>query len=283
MNIIKNTNIANTTKCNREPTYLCYHYTAGTKSAKGQAMAIARYFGRTKTKASADFIVDDETIVQYNENPTKRYCWAVGGKEYNSTTTSIGGQFYNIAKNENCISVEMCSQKVNTKSLKASDTDWYLTDAVINNAVELGKYLMELYNIPIENVIMHHQVTGKVCPNPWCVDESRLNKWNDFKSRLTTTSNPLIHDGLDYSLVFDLEYYCNTHQDVSKALGTSLAPVFNHFITYGMKEGRQATKNFNVQVYKNIYKDLRDAFGDDLPKYYKHYITNGHKEGRLTI
>ena len=27
-------------------------------------------------------------------------------------------------------------------------------------------------------------MTGKICPNPWCVDKSRLSKWNDFKNRL---------------------------------------------------------------------------------------------------
>lgn len=43
---------------------------------------------------------------------------------------------------------------------------------------------MKQYNIPVENVIMHHQVTGKICPNPWCVNQSRLSKWQDFKSRL---------------------------------------------------------------------------------------------------
>lgn len=35
---------------------------------------------------------------------------------------------------------------------------------------------------------MHHHVTGKVCPNPWCVAESRLTKWQSFKSQLTATT-----------------------------------------------------------------------------------------------
>jgi hypothetical protein len=82
----------------------------------------------------------------------------------------------------------MCSCKTNTSTLYASDTDWYTTDATTNNAVELTKYLMNLYNIPASNVIMHHHVTGKVCPNPWCVNESRLSKWNAFKAKLTGTT-----------------------------------------------------------------------------------------------
>ena len=133
---------------------------------------------------SADFIVDDSEIVQYNSDISHRACWAVGGKKYTSMTTSEGGKYYNICTNSNSISIEMCSNKVNTKKLGATDTDWYLTEATINNAVELTKYLMKQYNIPIENVIIHHQVTGKICPNPWCVNQSRLSKWNDFKNRL---------------------------------------------------------------------------------------------------
>lgn len=55
----------------------------------------------------------------------------------------------------------MCSRKKNTKSLRVTDDDWYLTDATANNTVELVKYLMITYNIPIDHVIMHHEVTGK--------------------------------------------------------------------------------------------------------------------------
>jgi N-acetylmuramoyl-L-alanine amidase CwlA len=69
------------------------------------------------------------------------------------------------------------------------DTDWYISEATINNAIELTKYLMDKYKIPADNVIMHHQVTGKLCPQPWCLNESRLNGWYDFKKKLTNSSD----------------------------------------------------------------------------------------------
>lgn len=185
--ITKCTNTANTTSCaKRTPKYLVIHYTAGTKSSSGTAMSIAKYFAKPTTKASADFIVDDANIVQYNPDPTTRYCWAVGGSKYSKPSTSVGGKLYGVAKNANCISIELCSSKKNTKSLSATDTDWYFTDAVLNNGVELAKYLMGLYNIPIENVILHHEVTGKICPNPFCVNQASLVKWSAFKTRLTS-------------------------------------------------------------------------------------------------
>jgi N-acetylmuramoyl-L-alanine amidase CwlA len=189
INITKCTSTANTTvKSNRSIKYIVIHYTAGTRSTAGSAKAIAQYFGRSSTGASADFIVDDATIVQFNPDPKNRYCWSVGGSKYSNPATSVGATYYNKCTNSNSISIEMCSSKTNTSSLLASDTDWYITDATTNNAVELTKYLMNLYNIPASNVIMHHHVTGKICPNPWCVNESRLSKWNAFKAKLTGTT-----------------------------------------------------------------------------------------------
>ena len=63
--------------------------------------------------------------------------------------------------------------------------DWYFTEAALNNAVELGKYLMKEYRIPASRVLMHHHVTGKLCPQPWCLNNSRLDGWYKFKERLT--------------------------------------------------------------------------------------------------
>jgi N-acetylmuramoyl-L-alanine amidase CwlA len=186
MNIIKAFGTTNTNYYSNglKRKYIVLHYTAGTRSTKGSARNVASMFKSGSVGGSADFIVDDSEIVQYNSDISHRACWAVGGKKYTSMTTSEGGKYYNICTNSNSISIEMCSNKVNTKKLGATDTDWYLTEATINNAVELTKYLMKQYNIPIENVIMHHQVTGKICPNPWCVNKNRLSSWYSFKSRL---------------------------------------------------------------------------------------------------
>lgn len=182
MKITKNTGTANTTyRANRDIKYIVLHYTAGTKSTKGSAASVANYFKNGSTGGSADFIVDDETIVQYNPDIKNRYCWAVGGSKYKSMNTSVGGTYYGKCTNVNSISIEMCSNKTNKGSLSANDTDWYLTEKTVNNATELTKYLMRTYNIPAANVIMHHHVTGKICPNPWCVTGSRLAKWESFK------------------------------------------------------------------------------------------------------
>jgi len=92
-----------------------------------------------------------------------------------------------------------------------------------------------------------------------------------------------IHEGLDYSVLFNPTYYSDRYADLKKAFGTDAQKLFNHFIYHGMKECRQPSATFDVAYYKKSYKDLQKAFGEDIPKYYKHYVQFGYKEGRKTI
>ena len=89
-------------------------------------------------------------------------------------------------RNKNCINIEVCSNKTNRKSLQATDTDWYFTNSELNLTAQLIAQLMKTYNIDINHVIMHHQVTGKVCPNPWTLNESRLAGWYDFLAKVNS-------------------------------------------------------------------------------------------------
>ena len=85
---------------------------------------------------------------------------------------------------------------------------------------------------------------------------------------------------LDYSSVFDANYYLSNNPDVAKATAGSSDLALDHFINYGMSEGRRGSATFDVQSYFNEYPDLRAAFGFDLVKYYEHYVTAGKAEGR---
>ena len=188
INIIKKTSYHNTTKkINRKIQYIVLHYTAGVGSKQGKAIACANGFSTTARDASADFIVDDVDKVQYNPDPANYYCWAVGGSKYTKMNTSLGGVCYGQCMNNNSISIEMCSNKKDTSTLNVTDDDWYLTDATVQNAVELTKYLMQVYNIDINHVIMHHMVTGKVCPQPWCKNEAALSNWRQFLAKVAGT------------------------------------------------------------------------------------------------
>lgn len=86
-----------------------------------------------------------------------------------------------------------------------------------------------------------------------------------------------------YAAIFDPTYYSNHYPDLASAVGTDPQALLNHFLTYGMKEGRQGCSSFDVNAYMNNNSDLKAAFGDDLPSYYMHYMNYGINEGRSGI
>jgi N-acetyl-anhydromuramyl-L-alanine amidase AmpD len=153
-------NVHVTKLANRTISYIAIHYTAGSTSKKGTALNVKKIF--EQRSASADFCVDDETMVQFNPDIKNYYCWAVGDKKY---VNSKGASLYGKATNRNTISIEMCSNlKKGTSSSAPNHEGWYLTNETIEKCVKLTKILMKKYNIPIERVIRHYDVTGKLCP-----------------------------------------------------------------------------------------------------------------------
>lgn len=88
----------------------------------------------------------------------------------------------------------------------------------------------------------------------------------------------------DYSAVFDAAYYYNTYPDLQQNIGNDPVALFNHFITSGMKEGRNGNAAFNVKAYMYNNLDLVAVYGaEDLSDYYIHYICYGQKEGRTAL
>ena len=70
------------------------------------------------------------------------------------------------------------------------------------------------------------------------------------------------------------------YPDVVKAHGNEEAALWDHFVTYGLSEGRALSKSFHVFAYRDAYEDLQEAFGNDLIAYYIHYATHGMQENR---
>lgn len=151
------------TKYSRNVKYIVVHFTAGSSSTPGRAMSTRNHFQTSDRNASADFCVDDETIVQVNPNILKYYCWAVGD----------GNGKYGIT-NTNSISIEMCSTLKKGTNVHASNhSGWTISDKVLDNTVKLIKYLMAKYNINADHVVRHYDASRKNCPG--------LIGWNDGK------------------------------------------------------------------------------------------------------
>ncbi|MBO5292466.1 MAG: hypothetical protein J6B10_04705 [Lachnospiraceae bacterium] len=98
---------------------------------------------------------------------------------------------------------------------------------------------------------------------------------------IAPTANVKASSTPDYSLIFDYNYYYDKYPDLQKAYGKNPFSLFNHFITKGMKEGRQGNKDFNVYNYAANNLDLIMRYGtSDLSLYYIEYITEGYEDGR---
>lgn len=165
---------------NREIKYLAIHFTAGSSSKAGSAKSVKHVF--EQRKASADFCVDDRDMVQFNPDLHNYYCWAVGD----------GNGKYGVT-NKNSISIEICSSlKKGTSAAVPNHSGWYFTDAALENAVKLSKYLMKKYNIPIDRVIRHYDASRKICPGLVGWNDGTLYKEDGSKTKEKNNSNEWI-------------------------------------------------------------------------------------------
>lgn len=165
---------------NREIKYLAIHFTAGSSSKAGSAKSVKHVF--ESRKASADFAVDDQDLVQFNPDLKNYYCWAVGD----------GNGKYGVT-NKNSISIEICSSlKKSTSAAVPNHSGWYFTDAALENAVKLSKYLIKKYNIPIDRVIRHYDASRKSCPGLVGWNDGTLYKEDGSKTKEKNNSNEWI-------------------------------------------------------------------------------------------
>lgn len=135
--------------------WIVVHYTANSNdTAKGNC----NYFSKeVSAHTSAHYFVDENSIWQSVKDTDTAH--AVGGAKH----------YYNSCRNANSIHIEMCNS-VNSVPLKTRA-----------NTITMVKYLMDKYNIDINHVVRHYDVTGKVCPKPYV---NNVAAWNNFKSEL---------------------------------------------------------------------------------------------------
>lgn len=139
-----------------QTSYIVIHYTSNDgDTAKNNAV----YFAREVVKASAHYFVDEHEI--WSSVPEDCTAWHCGAKTYKHPS----------CRNANSIGVEICMNAKNGSIRQGS----------IDNAVPLVRQLMAKYHIPLDHVIRHYDVTGKLCPAPMVDDPKR---WSAFLSKL---------------------------------------------------------------------------------------------------
>lgn len=139
--------------------YIVIHYVA----AEGSAEANCKYFKDVYRGASAHYFVGHEGDVWQcvKDEDVAFHCGATKYK-------------HKYCRNSNSIGIELCCKK-------DSKGRWYFTDETVEAAIDLVQELMDKYNVPIENIIRHYDVTGKMCPEPYVRSGS---KWRAFKDEV---------------------------------------------------------------------------------------------------
>jgi hypothetical protein len=76
-------------------------------------------------------------------------------------------------------------------------------------------------------------------------------------------------------------HYLSQYSDLQAAFGTDYVAATNHWIRYGIAEGRRGTAGFDVQHYLNNNADLQAAFSTNYLAAQDHAYTSGRSEGRI--
>ncbi len=76
---------------------------------------------------------------------------------------------------------------------------------------------------------------------------------------------------------FDTMVYRDRNPDLADMTDAELK---EHWLNYGIKEGRASSTILDLGFYLNNNQDLKEAFGTDYEALYNHFITSGYKEYR---
>ena len=118
---------------------------------------------RAYRQASWNYQIDHEKIYQSFDDTV--YCWHAGG-DY--------GKYLPLG-NSNSIGIEMCINE-----------DGNYDGAMFHDA-KLVAYLLHKYNLKMENVVRHHDTSGKICPNYML----ETNRYGEFLERVKDELNAI--------------------------------------------------------------------------------------------
>ena len=201
--------------------YIVIHYTANNgDTARGNA----KYFARESVEASANYFVDPNEVICSVKD--EYAAWHCGGSLESSHHPLRG-----ICTNKNSIGVELCSIIQNGKYEFKPET--------VKLAVKLVKELMAKYNIDINHVVRHYDVTGKNCPAPFVENETQ---WNKFKQMLTSKEEEetmTYEQWLAYQKRYEQE---KANQQVSDYAKTAMEKAVKHGISDGSNPKSHCTR-----------------------------------------
>ena len=110
------------------------------------------------------------------------------------------------------------------------------------------KDLRDLYGCDLVAYYRHYMTYG------WLQGRNtKPYKGNDLRNkRINYVLISRVRDGVDYTAVFNPIHYIDTYPDVKALYGFDQQKAFDHFLLYGMKEGRKGKKTVAINSIKAI-------------------------------
>lgn len=138
------------------------------------------YYNKPNVSESAHFAIDQSNIESLVPCNLAAFHCATKGKTV-----------YCKATNLNSIGIDLMDRKLSCKTKSVTDCDWYIPEQTLSLAADFIARLMQIYNIDIDHVIRHYDVTLKQCPRPLCGDDindyygiSGNERWAQFKAQI---------------------------------------------------------------------------------------------------
>ena len=189
------------------PAYIVIHYTSGfSKNSDSTAGMLAAWKSYAERGSNAHYLVGKDAIWEM-VNPKTHFCtYSCGSRVGKKNTCEVPGwgpatykgplsmSHAGVAGHSNTINIEICSCKTGRKKCDPMDDGWYFNDETYMKAVQLTAWLCDEFGIKVSNIIMHNQITGKLCPAMWCNAPGAEAGFETFKQNVAMLLNEIEED-----------------------------------------------------------------------------------------
>lgn len=219
------------------------------------------FTGTVKTQAANN----GQTIVDYARRFLgKPYVYGCAGPN----SFDCSGLTYYVYSNVVGTNIGRTTYDQINSGMEVSRNELQPGDLVFTHAGHVGIYVGD-------NKMIHAPQTGDV------VKISNITRFWRAKRILRSSSQSVDLHSEKIRTLCNTSFYSSKYNDLARAYGNNNIGLYNHYITYGISEGRMVAQTFDVSYYLNNNIDLLNAFGrGNYSAAYNHFLMYGYAEGR---
>ena len=250
-----------------------YNVTIGSATGHRQSMldpkATAISFGQCEEYSTASVYYDDSKDV------TSSAFYAFPSAGYFPNTEMAVSEYWSIYLTGNVSGTASVNFKYNGKTYRGTGLLFESGYPALSFRMpdELQKQLGNTYDNILGGTKIEVEVVGLKDDNLNNVTYRYSVNFFDMKSEMPSSQDVA-------NLIFDYKFYADKYPDLKAAFGYNESALKNHWLTDGIREGRQPSAVFDPKYYVYNNEDIWKAYGNDYVSAYNHFITTGYSELR---